>query len=467
MKYKHLNQIKIKAASGGERPRYFLNGESQPIEIIELFYLFLVSKGGAYSYNTINRYLPAVAHFVDYLQEFGVIQGITNPAKLSALITDYQLLCQNSIEHSDALAKWKAEVEFPTYAKSSLLPVFGALNIFLDFIESEAEADIYAANKLGAVYISNIPVKIIKTFNNQTQHSIDEQNRIKSVSWLAGCIRSWRFVEKQKKATPFVTKRIKNKGGENELHFPIGCLPFRPGEAKPRTYFESLLEHTKTFRDKSIFILFAWAGLRTHECLNMLTFDICPDLEPEEGRIKIICPQDRKEAHFDGRPLPSKGRKSAIAIMPPHWEGMFYENLQKYLEQEYDYNTEHNFLFQILKGKKKGEPLAHSQSQMTRNMKNAIKRARNNGDLIPGKRTDSNYLWCDHSLRHHYGMWMRNYQPTGTDENGNILRGFSLTQVQEMMGHNDEESTKIYAQYDIVNIIKTLSSVDLPWGSST
>lgn len=103
---------------------------------------------------------------------------------------------------------------------------------------------------------------------------------------------------------------------------------------------------------------------------------------------------------------------------------------------------------------------------MTRNLKNAIKRARNNGDLIPGKNTDPNYLWCDHSLRHHYGKWMRNYQPTGVDDNGNILRGFSLNQVQDMMGHNDEESTRIYAPYDIVNIIKTLSSVDLPWGSS-
>jgi integrase len=465
MKYKHLSHITVKAASGGERPQYFIKGENQPLNIIESFYNYLVSKGRVYSHNTINRYLPAVAHFYDYIEEFVISRNVTNPAELSKAVFNYKLLCLNHIAHNQELTKWKTEIEFPDYAKNSLLPIFGALNTFINYLEAEVDLDIYIADKLGAIYTTESPIKIIKEFKHKTRSTIHVQNKIRSVSWLAGCIRSWQFVERNKSFSPFVSRRVTNNQDEGDLNFPIGTLPLRPNESKPRTYFESVLEHTRTYRDKAIFILLAWAGLRTHECLNILIFDIRPDILPTEGRIKIISPYGRKEAQTDGRPLPSKGRKNQIAIMPPHWEIIFFEYLKLYLEQEYIYNSGHNFLFHNLKGNNKGAPLAYSQSQVTKNLKNAIIRARNNGDEIPGKRIDPDYLWCDHSLRHHYGKWMRNFQPTGLDQNGNILKGFSLTQVQDLMGHDDQKTTKLYAQYETANIIKTLSTVDVEWNS--
>ena len=468
VKYKHLRRINITAARGGMRPRYFLYGENQPLHIIEHFYGFLISKGDSYSDNTIMRYLPAVAHFIDYLHEFGVLRGITNPAELASLLSGYQLLCQGNIAHSDSLQGWKEDIKFPAYAKNTLLPVFSALNIFLKFIEAEAETDSYATEELGAEYTSNSPVKIITSFKHPSKRGIHEKNKILQVSWLAGCIRSWRFVEKNKEVSLFVAKREKNTKPIKDLSFPIGILPIidSDNDSRPKTYFESLLEHTKSYRDKLIFILMAWAGLRTHECLSILIIDIYPDADPKEGRIKIISPKGRKEAQIAKHPLPWKGRENPMANMPPYWEGIFFKILTKYLEIEYDYNSGHNFLFQALKGKNKGKPLALSQRQITKNLKNTIKRARDKGDLIPGRINNPDYLWCDHSMRHHYGNWMINFQPIGIDNNGNILRGFSIEEVQKLLGHRDIKITKLYANHDTEKLISIMSSVDFLWNSS-
>jgi len=208
-------------------------------------------------------------------------------------------------------------------------------------------------------------------------------------------------------------------------------------KAFPFDQVANLVDNCSTYRDKTIYSLYAASGCRQHEGLQLLWSDI--DIKGRE--IKLINPSSRPRFHetyagltnAERQRLTWKARKTADTRLIEPFASMFFTNLEQYLRHEYIAHGDHEFVFQHLTPKYAGRPYFLS-TQETRSQ--AFKIA-TRGLMLPPE------IQGPHSLRHMYGFYVVNYLPL---PNGDY--GLPIQDVQRWMGHANVKETEGYAVKD-------------------
>jgi len=155
---------------------------------------------------------------------------------------------------------------------------------------------------------------------------------------------------------------------------------------------ETALANLGTYRDKVFFLLMLCGGLRASEVLSLSWSDM--DVAKKQLRVH------------------GKGRKERIIPVDP----VFWKMLDRYLRYEYPNNAQIDKIFIVLKGKKRGQPLAyHGLYKIFRTLAKAL----DNKRLKP------------HNLRHTCA--------THLAENG-----VPVDVIQKMLGHEQIDSSMVY-----------------------
>ncbi|MDR6467574.1 integrase [Paraburkholderia graminis] len=191
-----------------------------------------------------------------------------------------------------------------------------------------------------------------------------------------------------------------------------------------------------SYRDQSLYSLYAASGCRGHEGRQLL-FD---DIDVCAGTVSLIAPASRRNhASYlyleptEREALCWKGRTTHETLLIEPFATIFFERLELYLRQEYVPHGLHRFVFQQSYKNILGRPYFLSDPSSRRAIfKKAVAKA-----------GIANKLSGDHSMRHSYGTYALNYFPR---MNGQY--GLPLALVQQLMGHKKAQSTSIYAQYD-------------------
>ncbi|MFA0259310.1 tyrosine-type recombinase/integrase [Vibrio cyclitrophicus] len=220
-----------------------------------------------------------------------------------------------------------------------------------------------------------------------------------------------------------------------------------PKEAKGSQYkdfpFEDIgrfLLNVKSHRDKAMYALCFGGGLRISEASSIRLQDI--NVIKEEVRLH----HKGTISYLDAINYTSRRGKSiehySIHLIQP-FKSFFFDELTLYIENERpDSDSEFVFLQgRGTKNKTTGEMLYHPCYKSAEStIKNAwdanLKRAGLSSQRYEGLGT--------HSMRHFYGMYMKNFAPNDT---GGF--GYSDDDVQFFMRHTSLKSTKVYAKTDI------------------
>ena len=188
-----------------------------------------------------------------------------------------------------------------------------------------------------------------------------------------------------------------------------------------------LLNSTSCFRDKAIYSLMAGTGIRSSEALS-LTWDM---VDISNQKIFIY----ENDGVYD-EDIRFKGRDTNLTFFIPELRHIFFSALYQYQLKEADSSSSHNYVFHYLKGNAHGDPYYKvSRQGFIKEFKKTVLRAN-----VSSPSFCSDYIWTPHSLRHFYGVYMLNYIPL------NNKFGFSIEEVQKMMGHRSVTVTQKYAR---------------------
>jgi len=205
-----------------------------------------------------------------------------------------------------------------------------------------------------------------------------------------------------------------------------------------------LIPQATSYRDICLYSLLAGTGIRTHEAMQLRLEDILVNEEsvqilPYSQRIKVYSDLDE----VDVTKLAFKGRSHSDTYFIPVFRDIFFDNLYNYLDEREKTNPDHDFLFVALANNSsgtawfKGDATSHNKT---------FKSAQ--------ARMDFDKLYTLHSLRHFFGTWMRNYEPSSAGF------GWPLSAVKRAMGHQDEQTTKRYSIPDKTVELKKMADVE-------
>ncbi|MFM2478828.1 tyrosine-type recombinase/integrase [Celerinatantimonas sp. MCCC 1A17872] len=249
-------------------------------------------------------------------------------------------------------------------------------------------------------------------------------------SYLASCISGGARVARIKN---FFKLPRENKI-QKPKHFPI-------------KHIGTFLLNTKYHRDKAMYALCFGGGLRFSEATR-LKFDNISVMNEEVqlNSKEIINYLDS----IDYLSLSNKHIAHYIVTLVEPFKSFFFDELTKYLEIERP-KSNSNYIFlknrgekNIITGNIDHLPYFTSSQAAIQEMWNSnLLRASLNTPEFEDKQT--------HSMRHFYGVYMRNFAP-------NSRGGFGHTdeEVQYFMRHEQLKSTKIYSKVDIGVISKQL-----------
>jgi integrase len=274
---------------------------------------------------------------------------------------------------------------------------------------------------------------------NKTRYrSNAEKSKIKEKSWLAGTIRNSfsQLAATTSREALFPGLKRRNKRAQSSQHkikpFPIELSVNLVRSKKPK-------KSSVFYRDMTLYSLLAATGMRTHEALQLRFIDIVTN-EDGSTSIELHSPfvrptpgisEAETETETETEQLAWKGRETSRTFMIEPFASIFWENLKKYLELEYNQSINHDFVFQ----KENGRPFFTSdRTTRTRTFKNYARAA--------GVQNVSEVRI--HSLRHMYGTYILNYMPVP----GNRMPGLPIVYVQRLMGHASSSSIQRYSKHD-------------------
>jgi len=430
------NVTRISATHVGKKSWRLIDANGDTVVAFELFCCELARKGFAYS--TRKRYAEVVANFIDYLYEVGVFGESVTLRKLNEAINIYPSLLNNGESRWVGRYAWVKDVienlEITRASKKSFDNIIPAVNRFLRLSESLAQEERERASHLGINTQDASLKSLIQAINGSRVLSSVEKNRMCQNSVLGSVIR-------------FNSKGMERPRGLNRpTHSPAQLDTYRL--SFPLNDVGKLLDAACCYRDRAIWLLMASTGLRSSEVKNLQWNHV----DFNNQRIWVFDPDDKRF----GRQMKSeemkrfKGRKFSMTYMIPSLRNEFFRVLSLYLKHEYIATKKHEFVFQCLRGKRRGYPiLKMSDTGFIGNFKRAVIKAG-----IKGPPPDPSHIWTPHSLRHAYGTYMLNYIPN--------LGGFGLEleEVQMLMGHQNISSTKHYAQRDRDVLIAKLEAAD-------
>ena len=421
MSLKHLTRLN--AGGNAARPRWRLIGDDgYELEIYTAFDHFLDMQG--YRGRSKKRYAEAVARFVDYLIECGVIGAPASPALISNAILNYPLFLRDGPRFDYAelptLGRYAREIEFDGLSRASFAPTLAAVNRFLAFARDLALKRSQAATARGIEIDRGGLAEIFHAIDGVDEWTRQERDNFKKSAVMAAVVRIATKLER-----PRGLRTVVRGGTQKDLE----------NKEFPLSRMGALLRAAKSHRDRAFWLLLAGGGLRYSEALGIRLGDV----DARTGEVWVIDPENLRFGRSveDHDRVRFKGRQMSRVYLFEPLASLFWSELQQYLRLEFIPTDAHDFLFQKLDSVGRGQPLVDaSDTAVEQSFKKAVIAAD-----IPGPSEAPDHVWTLHSLRHAYGVHMLNYLPVPGGP------GLKLSEVQQLMGHASIESTKKYARH--------------------
>ena len=371
--------------------------------------------------NTRDSYCRHLAEFLDYLIEVSSLYGSLTKLQLSQAIETYGEYLQLGLDAGTEPAKTVASRLLPgANAPASLIPKMAAIRNFLSLSEN-IRKEIAELAKLNGLKEPALDANALCPEQGRRRPLRPlEIQAMQTGSMLAGVIAG---------GPKFIDSVVLGR-------YPSE-IPYDHSRAFPFDKVMDLIDAMPTFRDKAETAFLAASGCRGSESLQLLVEDI----DPYERSVLLVDPNIRvgnssyRSLSPDEREiLVWKGRATQFTLLIEPFASIFFDSLKSYFDREYIAHGRHGFVFQYLRGERRGRPYFLSSASTRLELFNrACKRI---GVHLP---------WgsARHSLRHMYGTYLLNYFPCSSGE-----YGLAPTIVQQMMGHASLKSTLKYARYD-------------------
>lgn len=409
------------------------------------------ARNAEYAPTTRKRYAEAVARFLDYLFEAGVMAGPVAASHLNRVVDAFPLLLQDGSSKTAArieahrpevpeeqwLARVARALDWDPLLPNSLANALAAVNRFLKLSESLAREARERAQLYGIQVRGDRVDALIQALDGHETLSRHEVARIKQNSLLGSVAK---FVPTGiRRARRLRSATVRTTTDRRHLDFPLDALP-------------RLIECATSWRDRALWLLLAASGIRLSEARNLLLDDI--DLV--EQQVYVFDPSGRRFALDDSDPASHryKGRSMSLTYLFSPLREQFFDALVQYLAHEYVPSVasgKPRYLFQYVEATKRGLPLVNASDST---LAKSFKRAQRAADVpCPvGARE-----WTVHSLRHLYGVYMLNDFPLNPAE-GEF--GLKLVEVQMLMGHQSIRSTQHYARSKHRRLAAKLQAAD-------
>ena len=409
MSLQNFSKIKLNKNEKSYWKLYKINGD----EVIP-YTEWTLHLQNQFSYSTRDKYSQVVSKFLDYLVCVNIFEKSVTRIELKNAIFNYKLLLSNGTNVTDKnLLNIAEKLNFKAIKPASWSNNIAAINSFLIFTFEKEEDEREYYKLKNNIDIPEDFKKVLPELNRYETLTSIQKNAIKQKSFLANLYRINGNITIERGLKQNNTKKISSSF--EELDFPALQLP-------------KLLMNTSCYRDKAIFSLMAGTGIRSSEAIS-LTWDM---IDVKNQKVYI---QD-KDLINKNEKLKFKGRDTKLTFFIPELRHIFFESLYQYQLKESSNNRKHNYVFEYLTGKIKGEPYyTVSRQGFIKSFRKTVKRSN-----IPKPIFNEKEEWTPHSLRHFYGVYMLNHIQL---ENGN---GFNLEEVQKMLGHSSIETTKKYAR---------------------
>jgi len=380
--------------------------------------------------NTAKNYASHVAYFLDYIAEAKKIScfhgyEIFDTDFLLEVIDAYVTFLRNGKNQSNQFYNEIARsLNIQEKSKDTVIPHIAAINMFLSLSDSveqrRSEALSSQANFLHP--------------NERSREKINqfEKAKMHSNSMIASVLASGAKLKNQ--------VRLSQPTSQQSTHLKNRDFP-------SNKFVELIDKGFSSYRDKAFYSLLGASGIRFCEA-RILTFK---DLDIPNQTIKTIDPLSRPLSDFGGYfttqeliDLGWKGREIDTALLIEPWGAMFWYYLDKYLTYEYSLTEKHTFIFQKNHHTVRSEPFCSADERSIR--RTFTKVCAKLGIY------DTSFM---HSLRHMYGVFLKNYYP-------NLEGGLGLRdeKIKEIMGHKLLSSTLRYAKSDL-GLMKTRHALAL------
>ncbi|MEZ8093343.1 tyrosine-type recombinase/integrase [Photobacterium swingsii] len=432
MNLKHHTLMKIPGCQtvNGRARWILIANDGCPVLGFDLFSQSLVRQKGQYSKNTVEQYCQHTARFFDYLAEVAEVAPQMEYKTLDAfflqeVIEAYPDFLTSGVHNSSELISKVAEnLKQKPLSPKSLSPHLAAINQFLDKSENyrlqllELQAN---GEDLGLISDEELfPYARKRVEMGQHQRSaINKKSIVASV--ISGGAKLKSLVTLKAPASSQSQSQSQSQGNKDF----------------PAEEFVNLIQNGFTNnRDRALYSLLGAAGLRL--CEGLLV--IFRDLDVKNREVFVPDPKTRPLSDYnyaftaqDKDELEYKGRETLRTLLIEPWGSMFWHYFNEYLQEEFLPTSDHPFVFQKTHRDYRGQPLyAADKKSMRDTFKDALKRI--------GLPTH----YSAHSLRHMYGVFLRNYYP-----NRKGGHGLDAETVKEIMGHALLDSTLGYAKVDM------------------
>jgi integrase len=390
-----------------------------------------------HEYGTAINYIGHVVKFLDYLSEAAIVapsHGIdfVDGLFLSEVIGMYRDFLEGGIHNdSDLIKEVAVNLSRSPLKSSSTIPHIAAVNGYLNYSEE-------------------IHMRLLELDGVEDLGLISTDRLFPDSGKLVSMKSGERIAMLQKNVLSGVMAGGPKLKRLSALSHGKRTQPtYESMKDFPEQEFVNLIENGfNNYRDKAYYCLLGASGIRQCEA-DVLTF---ADLDFDNDEVHVIKPKSRSLKDYNHylskqevNKLPWKGRNTKFTLLIQPWGAMFWHYYSLYMEHEWTPSKDHPFVFQIIRGENKGKPFFTScKSSIRKTFKKAVKRIglsslySNLSDEYPG-----------HSLRHMYGVFLRNYYP-------NLNGGYGLETdiIQQTMGHVSADSTLKYARYDL-NALRT------------
>jgi integrase len=385
-----------------------------------------------HEYGTAINYIGHVVKFLDYLSEVATVapaHGIdfVDALFLSEVIGAYRDFLQSGVHNeSDLIREVAVNLSRAPLKQSSTVPHIAAVNGYLLYSEEihMRLLELDGIEELGLISTDRLfpdAGKLVPIESGQ-KIAMLQKNVLSGV--MAG--------------GPKLKRLSALSYGKTTQQKYEGLKDF------PAHKFVNLIEDGfNNYRDKAYYCLLGASGIRQCEA-DVITF---ADLDFENEEVHVIAPKSRSLQDYNHylsvqeiKKIPWKGRNTKYTLLIEPWGAMFWHYYSLYMQHEWTPSKDHPFVFQIIRGKNKGKPFFTScKSSIRKTFKKAV-----NSIGLTALYSSLSDEYPGHSLRHMYGVFLRNYYP-------NPRGGFGLDSdiIQSIMGHVSADSTLKYARYDL------------------
>lgn len=424
------NFERIHATDGKYDTLRLIDENGEFVEFMDLFVASMITRGDAPA--TVTRYSNAVAQFLDYLCEAGVFGQPCSRTEILEAVDRYLPARLAGPAQAGKYIEIVRDLGHQRLTHTSASNASAALNRFLQLLVYGADLDREIAewHRVGEVE-GEAPKDLFRRLSGAKRSSA-EVRKIMRRSMLANVIR-WKPNGIKKPPATRVHAQKWKRQSHNKKDLPA-------------EWVMPVLDAASSFRDRAVWALMAGAGLRQSE-VAQLTWDA---IDVQKQEIFVFDPESLRFADQ----LPEryvrrfKGRKYSETYILPQLREVFFEALANYVRREHRPVQPDLMVFQDITKSGNGRPysLLSDKSRIA-----AFKRACERAGA-PRKRGEK--IFTPHSLRHFYGVFMLNYVPV----DGGY--GLTISEVQRLMGHEDQTSTMGYAREDALILETKLQLID-------